>query len=140
MDAEQRQRLEAEVAEMRALDTLRNTGPAGAALANVYARTLELQEMLRPQVTVQPTAVPAPEVVVNVPEQRQEPPQVTVAVPDQTEALRLVASALTSVVEIIGAWYAHETAPEMPSRKDVTFKRNNNGQITGATVTEAADG
>lgn len=96
----------------------------------------EIIDVFTPEVRVdvQPSVIPAPQVTVEA--SVVPAPQVRVDVPDQSAAIAQLAGALAQIVDLLTAWFAHESSRE-PENKEVTFKRNGNGQITGATVREA---
>lgn len=145
---DERRRLEEELARLKDTPSPEIRLEAGATvprsrhpqfervLARLQREAEEIVDLFNPEIRVDvaPSVIPAPQVTVEA--SVVPAPQVRVDVPDQSAAIAQLAAGLAQIVELLGAWYAHETAVKPAERKEVTFKRNGNGQITGATVTE----
>lgn len=141
-ESAERAALERELEVMRALDAVRSAGPWGEAMVGLYERAREMQDLVRPIITVeQPPAVvvPAAEVRVDAP-----------VIPDYSVVLATLVAKIDDMVAAIVAVappVVNVTVPEQPAPvvnvtvaepggRRVTFKRDRDGRISSAVVTD----
>lgn len=134
------EQLQQELEDLRALPTNRAANAFDQMMARLVEESRELRAMLIPEIRVE-----APAVTVNP---QALPPDVIVNVPDQTEAITLLASLVTSLIDLVAAKEFSVTVnvPENPvaltfsdkpdPAKRITIKRNKSGLIESALVEE----
>lgn len=131
--------------ELRAIPSPRPADPFMELMARTAAEARALRDSLIPAIQVD---VPAPVVNVSAPEVRMD-------VPDQSAALAALTTMLANVVEALvakevsvtvnvpelpAARITVEMPPHLPETKTITVKRNRNGLIESALVTEDQGG
>lgn len=130
--------LERELAELRAIPTPSAASAFEQLIVRLLMETAEFRESLRPEVRVEssPAVVEvmpsASEVRVEVPDQSAAIGALTAAVAELVQVIRdkdvtVVVNAPPATVQLIDA----DDGP-----KKITFERNQNGMLKGATVTD----
>jgi hypothetical protein len=132
-----------ELARLRATPSPGATGRFERMLSDIYAQTVELREQMRPtinvepaDVRVEPTVVPPAEVRVTVPDQSAAIAALTEMMGALTQALLEKETVVNVTVSAVPVEVTLVEPEEGPSSKTVSFKRDQNGRIVSATMTE----